>query len=91
MPQSAPPLDLPGKRLIECGGAQRWLRSDEDTRTIRAAVSTLGGHASLFRGGDRRGEVFQPLPVPLMDFHRRLKQAFDPSAVLNPGRLYAEL
>jgi glycolate oxidase FAD binding subunit len=88
VPQSAPPIDLAGKQLIEWGGAQRWLRSDADANTIRAAASKTGGHATLFRGGDRGGEVFQPLSPSLMALHRSLKEAFDPHRVLNPGRLY---
>jgi len=35
--------------------------------------------------------VFQPLPPVLMKLHRNLKRAFDPSGVLNPGRLYTDL
>lgn len=91
LPQSAPPVDLPGKQLIEWGGAQRWLRSDAPAAIIREAAAKVGGHASLFRGGDRAGEVFHPLHAALMALHRNLKQAFDPAGLLNPGRLYAGL
>jgi glycolate oxidase FAD binding subunit len=91
LPQSAPPLDLPGKQLIEWGGAQRWLRSEADADIVRAAAARAGGHATLFRGGDRDGEMFHPLPPAIMTFHRRLKQAFDPGGIFNRGRLYAEL
>jgi glycolate oxidase FAD binding subunit len=91
LPQSAPSLDLPGKQLIEWGGAQRWLRSEADADIVRAAAARAGGHATLFRGGDRDGEVFHPLPPAIMTFHRRLKQAFDPGGIFNRGRLYAEL
>jgi glycolate oxidase FAD binding subunit len=42
----------------------------------------------LFRGGDRRGEVFHPLSPALAAIHRKLKQTFDPAGILNPGRLY---
>ncbi|AGA90685.1 FAD/FMN-dependent dehydrogenase [Thioflavicoccus mobilis 8321] len=91
VPPAAPPLALPGKQLIEWGGAQRWLRSPADAETIRAAVAAAGGHATLFRGGDRSGAVFEPLPPALLALHRRLKEAFDPVGILNPGRLYPEL
>jgi glycolate oxidase FAD binding subunit len=87
---TTPPLALPGQQLIEWGGALRWLRSTADVKTIREAAVRAGGHATLFRGGDRSAGVFQPLPPVLMKLHRNLKQAFDPSGILNPGRLYAD-
>jgi glycolate oxidase FAD binding subunit len=85
------PLALPGRQLVEWGGAQRWLRSAADGRTIREAAARAGGHATLFRGGDRSTGAFHPLPPVLMKLHRNLKQAFDPSGILNPGRLYPDL
>jgi len=88
---TTPPLDLPGKQLIEWGGALRWLKSAADANTIRDGAGRSGGHATLFRGGDRSQGVFQPLPPSLMKLHRNLKQAFDPSGILNPGRLYADM
>jgi len=91
LPSAAPHLDLPGEQLIEWGGAQRWYRGESDMQAVRAAAVAAGGHATRFRGGDRDGEVFQPLTPPLMTIHRNLKQAFDPKGLLNPGRLYAEL
>jgi glycolate oxidase FAD binding subunit len=91
VPSATPPLGLPGKQLIEWGGAQRWLRSDAEAQSIRAATTAVGGHATLFRGGDRTGDVFQPLPAPLMSLHRNLKAAFDPHGILNPGRMHRGL
>jgi glycolate oxidase FAD binding subunit len=38
-----------------------------------------------------REAVFQPLPAGLMTLHQRLKQAFDPAGIFNPGRMYPEL
>jgi glycolate oxidase FAD binding subunit len=83
-----PPLNVPGQQLIEWGGALRWLTSDAGADTVRAAARLGGGHAILFRGGDRTAGVFHPLPPALEKIHRRLKQSFDPAGILNPGRLY---
>jgi len=91
VPSVAPPLELPAAPLIEWGGAQRWLRSDADAQQMRQTAARAGGHATLFRGGDKSGGVFSPLPPALMEVHRRLKQSFDPYGVFNPGRLYPEL
>ncbi len=90
VPSTSAPLKLGGHQLIEWGGAQRWLRSAAGAEDIRRAAAAVGGHATLFRGGDRDGDVFQPLPDALMKIHRRLKTAFDPAGIFNPGRLYRE-
>ncbi len=91
VPPATPPLGLSGKQLIEWGGAQRWLRTDAPPERIRVTVAAAGGHATLFRGGDRTGEVFHPLPEALVRVHRNLKAAFDPQGILNPGRIYPGL
>ncbi len=82
------PLGIDGEWLYEWGGAQRWLLSDADARSVRSLAQAHGGHATLFRGDPQRDSVFHPLPDGLMRLHRRLKQAFDPHGIFNPGRLY---
>ncbi len=89
LPSKAAPLDLPGSPLIEWGGAQRWLKSDAPATTLREAAARAGGHATLFRGGDKSMGVFQPLPEPLLQIHSKLKRTFDPQGLFNPGRLYS--
>jgi len=91
LPSVTPPLDLPGPVLIEWGGAQRWMRGAVDAASLHEMAAQAGGHATLFRGGDKTGGVFAPLPPALMEVHRRLKQSFDPYGVFNPGRLYPDL
>lgn len=86
---SAPPLwRAEGDWLIDWGGAQRWLRGDLPGAELAREAAQAGGQVSLFRGGDRRGEVF-PEPSPVVRrLHLRLKEAFDPAGIFNPGRLY---
>lgn len=91
LPSSAAALRLPGHQFIEWGGALRWLATDAAADDIRERVAALGGHATLFRGGDRGGEVFTPLAGPSMIIHQRLKDAFDPARIFNPGRLFEGL
>jgi glycolate oxidase FAD binding subunit len=91
LPSVVSPLDLPGPVLIEWGGAQRWMRGALDAGLLRETASKAGGHATLFRGGDKSHGVFAPLSPGLMEVHRRLKQSFDPYGVFNPGRLFPEL
>jgi glycolate oxidase FAD binding subunit len=91
VPQSAAPLGLPGRQLIEWGGAQRWLYGGATVQSVRAAATAAGGHATLFLAEDRSAGVFTSLSSALAGIHRALKSAFDPDAVFNPGRLYPGL
>ncbi len=90
LPSTAAALDLPSAQLIEWGGALRWVCGDFEARKMRELAAAAGGHASLFRGGDKQAGVFQPLSPPLLTLHRRLKEKFDPQGIFNPGRLYPE-
>ena len=81
---------VPGSpQLIEWGGAQRWLRAPADAaERIRATVRACGGHATLFRGGDKSVGVFEPLAPAIGRIHERLKAGFDPAGIFNPGRMF---
>ena len=90
LPSAAPPLDLPDSQLIEWGGAQRWLHSAASAESMRAAAAAAGGHATMFRAGAAplaRDAVFHPLTPAVAGIQRRLRQAFDPAGIFNPGRL----
>jgi glycolate oxidase FAD binding subunit len=91
VPSTAEPVGLSGEQMIEWGGALRWLRSDRPAEQIRSRSAALGGHATLFRGGDRSQGVFTPLRPALAAIHHRLKSEFDPAGIFNPGRMYAGL
>jgi len=90
LPATTPALPLDGVVALEWGGAQRWLRGDADPAAVRAAVTAVGGHATLLRGADR-SEVFTRPAEPLLRIQRELKRAFDPHGLFNPGRLYSDL
>ena len=91
VPQTAPPLALPGPQLIEWGGAQRWLCTTMTPAALRDVVARAGGHATLFMARDKSAGVFAPLKSPLDRIHRELKKSFDPSGLFNAGRLYPGL
>ncbi|WP_430418836.1 glycolate oxidase subunit GlcE [Methylibium petroleiphilum] len=91
VPQTAAPISLPGEQLIEWGGAQRWWCTAASAATVREAAQRAGGHATLFRGGDKAAGVFTPLSAPLQRIQRELKREFDPAGVFNRGRLYPDL
>ena len=90
LPTVAPSLALPGEQMIEWGGALRWLRTTADAETIRSVAATAGGHATLYKGGDKSVGVFQPLAPAVARIHRNLKQAFDPAGIFNPRRMYTD-
>lgn len=90
---ATPPLTLPAEQLIEWNGGLRWLLGDEKLNavTIHKAAKDAGGHATLFRSNEPGISVFQPLDPGMMKIHCALKEKFDPSRILNPGRLYPEM
>ena len=91
LPQTAPVLDLPYAQLIEWQGAQRWLWAPASAAAqIRAAAAAVQGHATLFRAGAdgapgvRRFDTESPV---LQAITQRLRAAFDPHGLFNPGRM----
>ena len=90
VPPATAPMNL-GYTLLDWGGAQRWLISDGPAVNIFAAAAAAGGHAELFRGGDRTGAVFQQLDPVILKLQQRLKRSFDPQGIFNPGRMYQEI
>ena len=81
--------------LFDCGGGLVWLSTGPtpaDAAALRAALAPSGGHATLVRAPDvlrAAVDVFQPQPPAVMALTRRVKAAFDPDGVFNPGRMYA--
>jgi glycolate oxidase FAD binding subunit len=79
--------------FLDWGGGLVWCATGVDNAlTLRQTVARLGGHATLIRAPAAirvASEVFEPLTGALGALTRRVKQGFDPEALLNPGRLYA--
>jgi glycolate oxidase FAD binding subunit len=84
-------LDVPGKQLVEWGGALHWVFTDAEPSVVRAATEKAGGHATLFRSAKKEATAFHPVAKPLLALHKRVKRTFDPQGIFNPGRLYPEL
>ena len=81
--------------FMDWAGGLIWLagageRLGADIRDVMA--SNGGGHATLMRASDDRRQnisIFQPQAPALMALHTRIRRAFDPKQLLNPGRMGA--
>ncbi|MEM7223725.1 MAG: glycolate oxidase subunit GlcE [Pseudomonadota bacterium] len=78
------------------GGGLIWLAlpsaDDGHHQAVRAALGADGGHATLIRAPETvraAVPVFQPQAPALAALSQRVKEAFDPHGVLNPGRMAA--
>jgi glycolate oxidase FAD binding subunit len=91
LPQTAPTAPVGDVAAWDWAGSLVWLRSEKPAAEIWAAAAAAGGHAMLWRGAKAGDEVFQPLAPAVLALHQRLKAAFDPAGVLNPGRMYGAL
>jgi glycolate oxidase FAD binding subunit len=88
VPQTCEPLDLGTSPLVEWGGGVRWIAGEHDALALRSTVERAGGHATLFRAADKSAGAFHPLRPAVLKIHKRLKAAFDPAGIFNPGRMY---
>ena len=87
VPPTATPLGLAMPQWIEWGGGLRWHRGPAEGAMLRPKVAAAGGHATLFRNGNKSVGVFHQLQPALEKIHRNLKLAFDPENILNRGRM----
>jgi len=83
-------LALQGEWLIDWGGAQRWLKSSEQSDKIQQTSSEHGGHAEHWHGKDK-SQLRMPLNDIVHRYHQNLKDAFDPGHILNKNALYSDL
>lgn len=75
-------------------GGLVWVMSpeapDAQAGVVRGALPTSGGHATLIRAPEatrRSVAVFEPEAPALDALTRRIKAAYDPRNILNPGRM----
>ena len=71
--------------VYDWGGGLVWALA-EDAASVRRAARAAGGHATLYRGSADLA-AFEPVDGALAALSRRVKAAFDPQAILNPGRM----
>jgi glycolate oxidase FAD binding subunit len=90
VPSATAQLKLAGDWFYDWGGGLRWFKSEESAQRIFAVAEQAQGHALLFKGKDRSGDVFQPLSGKLQQLNRNIKRAFDPDGLFNPNRMYKD-
>ena len=87
---NTPVLNGPWPTLVEWHGGLRWVWAPVDAASLlRSWAQASGGHATLFRLPAQTTEAAERFTAPaggLMAIHQRLKQAFDPAGIFNPGR-----
>ncbi len=88
-PSDAPDVvaGISGARaLYDWAGGLIWVMVPEGTAAgeVRAALSGVGGHATLIRGGERDA-TFHPLDPTIEALQRGLRQRFDPRGLFNSG------
>ncbi len=83
---TAAPLSL-GPQAVEWSGSLRWIAADADAEQVHAAARAAGGHATLYRGGDRSRGI-QRLAPAVLALHQRLKKALDPDGLFGPHRIH---
>lgn len=80
VPPAAAPIEVPGKWLLDWGGAQRWLKTDASVAQIESAAAKCGGSARPF-GGD---VVSTTRSGPLWALNAAIQKALDPMSLFKP-------
>ncbi len=88
--QVAAEIDAP-LWLGDWAGGVLWFGTLPGSDAVRAAARRAGGHAMLLRASEEAREtcaVFEPQDEARLAATRRVKAAFDPLGLFNPGRMW---
>lgn len=79
-------------------GGLIWLltpyRADAGASEVHRTVLNRSGNATLMRGSSELRNstyVFQPLERNMKALVKKVKHAFDPAGILNPGKMYSDI
>jgi glycolate oxidase FAD binding subunit len=86
-----------GEVIYDWGGGLIWValppKADAQAALVRARVEAASGHAMLLRASEtvrRQIDVFQPQAEGVRALSARVRNSFDPKAILNRGRMVRE-
>jgi glycolate dehydrogenase FAD-binding subunit len=86
--------DTGGDVIYDWGGGLIWAalppKPDAQAALVRPRVEAVGGHAMLLRASEevrRQVEVFHPPTSGMAALSERVRNSFDPKAILNRGRM----
>ncbi len=72
-------------------GALLLAEFDRAPTNLHDIAKALGGHATALRTNEPTDDIFAPLDPATFALTYRIKDAFDPARILNPGRMYKEI
>ncbi|WP_085901481.1 glycolate oxidase subunit GlcE [Kiloniella majae] len=89
-------LEGQAQHYYDWAGGLLWLSliGDHNASVLRDKLKSIGGHATLVRSAKDVEDAKSPQHPLESGEHalmKRIKDNFDPKAILNPGRLYADL
>jgi glycolate oxidase FAD binding subunit len=83
-----------GEVVYDWGGGLIWAatppKSDAQALLVRQCVAAVGGHATLLRASEetrRQVDVFHPASEGVRALSERVRKSFDPTGILNRGRM----
>lgn len=89
-PASPHILQDTSEQFIDWGGSQRWIRTEESPESVAQQALSAGGYAEQWHTSNK-ANLRHPLQKGIRQIHKKIKQAFDPRGILNPGAFYSYL
>lgn len=85
-------MEIGGEMISDWAGSRIWFAPERADRpeTIRGLCDAAGGRAMVFKAPPEtraKFPVFHPEPKALALLSARVRDAFDPARILNPGRM----
>jgi glycolate oxidase FAD binding subunit len=77
--------------VADWAGGLLLLEFDRPGASVHDVAKALGGHATARRTTTPIDDIFTPPDAATLALTQRIKNAFDPARILNPGRMYKDI